>query len=155
MKIESTQITKLTLSGLDNLDPISVIAEDIANGRGKISFECYGKAFSAYWGGMGDRSISEFFRSCDEHYIAKNASNVDSEVYDIDAIRKAAKAAGIECYRDDPWNDYEFMTAMYGDDMSDWHYSLPTMANHEYAYLCRIIKAVQAGLTEQAVCKAA
>ena len=153
MKIESAQVTKLTLSDLDRLDPISVITEDIANGRGKIIFECYGKAWCAYWGGMGDNTIAEFFCSCDEHYIAKNVSNVDSEVYDIDAIRKAAKAAGVECYRDDPWNDCEFMIAMYGDDMSDWHYSLPTMANHEYAYLSRVIKAVQAGLTEQAACK--
>ncbi|MEW4983093.1 MAG: hypothetical protein AB1Y26_07660 [Cycloclasticus sp.] len=155
MKIESTQITKLTLSDLDNLDPVSVIAEDIANGRGKISFECYGKAFSAYWGGMGDNTIAEFFCSCDEHYIASNVSGMDSEVYDIDAIRKAAEEKGIECHRDDPWNDYEFMDAMYGGDMSDWHYNLPRMPNHEYEYLCRIIKAVQVGLTEQAACKAA
>lgn len=148
MKIECTQVTKLVLSELDRLDPVAVIAEDIGPRQGKITITCYGKSWTAYWGGMGNSTISDFFCSCDEHYIAKNLSDIDSEIYDIDAIRKAAKEKGVDCYRDDPWNDYEFMNAIYGGDMYEWYDSLPMMANPEYEYLCRIIKAVQTGLGE-------
>lgn len=149
MKIEKSKVVKLKLTGLERLDPVSVIIEDIGEGHGKIYIECFGKAWSAYWCAMGDQNISEFFCSCDEHYIAKNLSNIDSEAYDIDAIKAAAKEKGIDCWRDDPWNDYEFLTAMYGSDPIDWRDSLPKEPNPEYEYLCRIIKAVQAGLTEQ------
>ena len=59
---------------------------------------------------------------------------------------RGAENKNIECYRDDPWNDYDFLNSMYGGDMIDWHDSLPKMPNHEYKYLCRIIKAVQTAL---------
>jgi hypothetical protein len=68
-------------------------------------------------------------------------------VYDVDTLQAQAAERGIDCYRDDPWNDYEFMNAMYGGDMCEWGYNLPTKTNPEYEYLCRIIKAVQEGLT--------
>jgi len=148
MKIESTQVTKLMLTDLDRLDPVAVIAEDIAPSRGRITITCYGEAWTASWGGIGCHTISQFFCSCDEHYIAKNLSDVDSQVYDIDAIREQAYIKGVDCYRDDPWNDYEFLTAMYGSDMFDWHDSLRKMKNSKYQYLCRIIKAVQEALAE-------
>ena len=94
MKTESMQVIKIILTDLDRLDPVTVIAEDIEQGIGEITITCYGKAWTAYWGGMG---------------------------------------------------------AMYSGDMSDWHYSLPTMVNPEYEYLCLIIKAIQAGFVELSV----
>jgi hypothetical protein len=155
MKIETSQVTKLKLTEMERLDPVSVITEDFGKGQGEINIECYGKVWSAYWGAMGDQNISEFFCICDEHYIAKNLSNIDSKVYDIDAIRATAEEKGIDCCRDDPWNDYEFLTSMYGHDPIEWRDSLPKKTNHEYEYLCRIIKAVQTGLAQQAARKAA
>lgn len=155
MKIENTQVTKLVLSGLDRIDPISVFAEDYGKGRGRITITCYGKAWTSFWGAMGDRTISQFFCSCDEHYLAGNLSNIDSTVYDIDELEKQAEEKGIKFHRDDPWHDYEFMDAMYGGDMGEWHSALPEKPNPDYEYLCRIIKAVQAGFLEQADRKAA
>ncbi|WP_257292967.1 hypothetical protein [Endozoicomonas sp. ONNA1] len=86
MKIETSQITKIALSELEALDPVTVILEDIGPRQGKINIECYGQAWSSYWGGMGDRTIAEFFCSCDEHYLAKNLSSVRSHIIDYDAI---------------------------------------------------------------------
>jgi hypothetical protein len=146
MKINITQVTKLSLTELDRLDPVTVIVEDFSEGKGQITISCYGKAWTSYWGGIGKRSVSEFFCSCDEHYIAKNLSDIDSEIYDIDAIRSQAGDRGIEVYRDDPWNDYEFLSQMYGSDPYDWHHDIPKRTNPDYQYLCRIIKAVQEGL---------
>ena len=149
MKIESINITKVRLTDLDRLDPVSVYAEDFDKGQGQITIICYGKAWTSYWGGMGDQTIKKFFCSCDEHYIAKNLSDIDSEIYNIDQIRKDAEENGLECYRDDPWNDYEFLTEMYGPDPMDWRDSLPKEPNYEYQYLCRIIKAVQDAFKQQ------
>jgi len=143
MNIKEISINKLTLTNLDRLDPINVYAEDLGVGVGKITITCYGKAWTAYWGAMGDNTIKQFFVSCDEFYIAKNLSDIDSEVYDIDKIRDDANEKKIECWRDDPWNDYDFLTEMYGNDPVNWQVKIPKMANHEYEYLRRIIKAIQ------------
>lgn len=149
MKIKKSEVTKLLLTEVEALDPISVFLEDFEPRQGKVTIECYGKSWSSYWGGMGDRTISEFFLSCDEHYIAKNLSDIKSEIFDIDKIRKDAELKGVECSRDDPWNDYEFLAEMYGSDPYDWLNDLPKKSNPEYVYLCRIIKAVQTALQQQ------
>jgi len=143
MKTTTSQVTKLVLTDLDRLDPVSVITEDFGSERGKIIIECYGKAWTAYWGSMGCNSVAIFFYESNEHYLAGKLSNIDDHVYDIDAIRESAEEKGIECWRDDPWHDHEFLHAMYGPDMTEWHNSLPKKSNSDYLYLCRIIKAVQ------------
>lgn len=90
MQIERTIVTKLTISGVPRLDPISVFLEDIAPRRGKIIIECFGKSWSSYWGGMGDRNIAQFFCACDEHYLAKNLANITAEITDGDSIKDGA-----------------------------------------------------------------
>lgn len=155
MKIEEKVITKINITEVEGLDPIGVVLEDLGPRQGKIAIDCYGQSWTAYWGGMGPNSIAEFFCSCDEHYLAKKLSSIADWVYDIDAIRKQAEQEGIECYRDDPWNDYEFMAQMYGNDMQSWHFDLPTKSNPDYQYLCKIINAVKAALKNARKTKAA
>ncbi len=155
MNIEQTEVNKFRISDIDNLDPISVFTEDFGKGHGQITIICFGEAWTNYWPGMGSKTITEFFCSCDEHYLANKLSQIDTEVYDIDKLRSDAEKKGVECWRDDAWNDYEFMSEMYGSDMSEWHYQIPRKENHNYIYLCKIIKTVQDGLAQQAACKAA
>ncbi len=52
MKIETSTVTKLTITEVARLDPITVILEDIEPRKGKIIIECYGKSWSSYWGGL-------------------------------------------------------------------------------------------------------
>lgn len=146
--IEKSKVRCIRLIGCQALDPVTIYLEDFEPGKGMITMLCYGKAWTSYWGGMGTDNIAQFFCGCDEHYIAKNLSEIDSETYDIDALQEQAGEAGVPYYRDDPWNDYEFMNDMYGGDMYEWHDSLPKMTNPDYRYLCRIILAVQSGLRE-------
>lgn len=148
MKTETSTVTKLRISELESLDPISVFLEDMGKDRGKITIECYGRAWSAFWGGIGNSTMAQFFCSCDAHYLAKKLSTIKANVYDIDRIYEDAGKKGIECPRDDPWNDYDFMSAMYGPGMVDWSDSLPKMVNPDYLYLCRIIRAVQDGIRQ-------
>jgi hypothetical protein len=146
MNVEKTNITKYHLTDVERLDPIAVYAEDFGPRRGQITITCYGESWTASWGGMGERNVVEFFLSCDQYYLAKNLSSIDSQIYDIDAIREEAKEKDIDCWRDDPWNDYEFLTEMYGPDPYNWYDDMPKIPNPDYEYLLRIILAVQEGL---------
>ena len=48
MKLETSTVTKLQLTELNNLDPISVILENYEPGKGKIIIECCGKSWSSF-----------------------------------------------------------------------------------------------------------
>lgn len=69
MKIERSKVSILRISQVPGLDPIRVTLDDIGPGQGRINIECWGKAWASYWGGMGSRSISEFFRDCTNEYL--------------------------------------------------------------------------------------
>lgn len=167
MQIEQTQLTKLTLTELEALDPVSVIVEDYVPGKGKIIIECYGQSWSAYWGGMSGRCLADFFCSCDEHYIAGKLSSINAEVDDFDALTDKVRKEIIKLRRErelDKWEARDFwgeagyldchssvemrcgiMQRVFGDE---WWYCIPTKQNHHYEYLCRIIKAVQAAFQQ-------
>lgn len=148
MNIKSTQITKLTLTNLDRLDPVSVFIEDITEGKGQITIICYGKAWTFYAGSIGSLTMAQFVNSCDEDYLVGKMSDIEPTIYDVDAIKEQAEDTGVECHRDDPWNDYAFLAEMYGYDMTEWEESLLRKPNPKYVYLCRIINAVKTGLIE-------
>lgn len=167
MQIEQTQLTKLTLTELEALDPVSVIVEDYEPGKGKIIIECYGESWSAFWGSMGGRCLADFFCSCDEHYIAKKLSSVSADIDDFHALTKKARSEIIQLRREGEldkldarslWDkadeledqfsvehNAEAMHQIFGDD---WWYRIPQKPKPNYVYLCRIIKAVQAAFQQ-------
>ena len=165
MKIEKSAVTKMLITEVDRLDPITIYAENYVLGKGKITIECYGKSWSSYWGAMGemgDRTIEKFFSGCDPHYIAGNLSRIPSEITNGEIIRDAAFREIISMRRkrdlnqdsarelwdkvdsasfsDDGWHPLNLMQEIFGDE---WWYRLPTKPNPDYQYLCRIIVAVQ------------
>jgi hypothetical protein len=99
LKIERSQVTKLTITGAPSLDPITVFAEDIGPRQGKITIECYGKSWSAYWGGMGEQNITEFFRSCSVDYIANKMTDERADITDAEAIADGARRQIIKLRR--------------------------------------------------------
>lgn len=162
MKIEKSSVTKMLITEADRLDPITIYAENYVLGKGKITIECYGKSWSSYWGGMGERTIEQFFSGCDQHYIAGNLSRIPSKITNGEIIRDAAFREIISMRRkrdldqgsarelwdkvdsasfsDDGWHPLSLMQEIFGDE---WWYRLPTKPNPDYQYLCRIIVAVQ------------
>lgn len=53
------------------LDPITVFLQDLGPGRGRITLECYGSAWSSYFGAMGDgNTIQKFVRDAGLDYLA-------------------------------------------------------------------------------------
>lgn len=69
--IHHKHITAFEISEAPSLDPIRVILQDIAPGRGRVIVECFGKAWAAYWGAMGDGvTLIDFLLKADADYIA-------------------------------------------------------------------------------------
>lgn len=167
MKIDRSTVTKLVITEVKSLDPVTVILEDIAPRKGKIIIECWGKSWAASWGGMGGNTIAQFFCSCDQHYLAKNLSDIDSDVVDADSIKDGCRKQVLTDRRrldlskheardlfdeiesaitgDDGWADPKLMQKVFGEE---WWYRLPSKPNPDYAYLCRIISAVQSALAQ-------
>ncbi|MFQ2454620.1 hypothetical protein ACK31M_19785 [Aeromonas caviae] len=168
MKVAVSQTTRLALTELENLDPITVYLENHEPGRGSITIKCFDESWTAAWGAMGGRSVEAFFISCDDHYLAKNLSSIRQEVmaegealtnyvrghiiqrrkwgeFDKERARELwGDAEGVEItnsYCSNP----DLMTAVVGDE---WWYDLPMVDNPDYTYLCRIIQAVRDGLRE-------
>ncbi|WP_375191852.1 hypothetical protein [Marinobacter sp.] len=170
MQVELSTVRKLSLTDLmsepHKLDPVSVILEDYEPGKGKIIIECYGQSWSAFWGGMGAKSVATFFCRCDEHYIASKLSGISGDIADYEALGILAREEVVclrrdgelnkceardlfdQCYRlEEAENldqlDRNLMREVFGDE---WWHSIPSKPNPDYQYLCRIIKAVQAGI---------
>jgi hypothetical protein len=172
MKIEESHVTKLLLTELDGLDPVTVIVENYEPGKGRIIIECYGKTWSNYWGGMSNMTLENFFRTAGLDYLVeKLAPEIEGSVLDEgQALIDAAKAQvqelrdygdiddeevyelnrRIDDYLWDGINESdnrELLYKLFGDD---WWIHLPETTNHEYAYICRIVEAVKAAFEKQA-----
>lgn len=68
MKVEKTTVEKLQVDGVDNLDSLTMYIECYGGSAAKVTMECYGSSWSAYWGSMGG-SVKEFFLRCNTPYL--------------------------------------------------------------------------------------
>jgi hypothetical protein len=67
---ESLTIFDATMPpGKGTLDPITVILRDFG-GSGQIIVECYGTAWSHWFGAIGNSSLRTFMSNVDKHYLS-------------------------------------------------------------------------------------
>ncbi|MFG6111162.1 hypothetical protein [Stenotrophomonas nematodicola] len=66
------EVREIRIPARNKLDPISVFVQDQGAGRGRIVVTCYGNAWQAFWGAMGDRTVMQFVAKCDADYVAGN-----------------------------------------------------------------------------------
>jgi hypothetical protein len=173
LQVERSTVTKLVLTGAPNLDPITVFLEDLAPCKGKITVSCWGKSWTGYWGGMWDGlNIGQFFCKLNTGYIigyfdqAMSPRQFSGDALASEAQRLVLKERRQFCYgadetrerfdaaedlRDSPSIEHlhgahsELMTKLFGDEW--WHLTNDaTEPNPDYAYLERIILAVQQAL---------
>jgi len=70
VRLEDSQTTRvITIFDAPKLDQITVVLQDIGPSKGRLIVECFGEAWAAYWGGMGNATIAEFVRDCGPDYI--------------------------------------------------------------------------------------
>lgn len=171
MNIEQTKIKKIKLTELDRLDPITVFIEDYEAGKGKITFECFGKSWSYFWGGMGSKNIAEFFLSCNTAYLVNCLwdHSMPSSEPDFDGIQLSIQKWVVEQRREhlmgrdcaraiydindwesyapqhtyDTWSCPTFLDECYFNEI---HFldeqEIPEKSTSEYCYLARIVEAI-------------
>ncbi|WP_219135420.1 hypothetical protein [Janthinobacterium sp. UMAB-60] len=76
MKITASTVQQLLITDVAGLDPIRVLIEDLAPGKGLLTVCCFhnawAMAFTGYWGAMSDCTLTQFLVDCDPDYIAGN-----------------------------------------------------------------------------------
>lgn len=81
MRIEShEQVKSFTAFDVDGLDPVTVVLQDLGRGRGRMLIECWGNAYSAYWGAMGEQTIGQFVSGCSLDYLVSKLIPTDRRV---------------------------------------------------------------------------
>lgn len=73
------KITHFTIPAAGRLDPIEVFTYDMGQGKGKLLIECFGLAWSCYWGAMRggfppnerDLTVLEFVGKATPSYLTE------------------------------------------------------------------------------------
>ena len=68
--IDISSVQAWEIDDVLGLDPIHIYWHDLSPSKGRLIVECYGVAWSAYWGGMGGQTLQEFVGSVDSAYLA-------------------------------------------------------------------------------------
>lgn len=148
MNIEKRKTETYALTDLDMLDPVTVYVTNYNTGQGKIVVECFGEAWTAYWGGMGVNTLQQFFLTCDNNYILGKMLK-ETRQTDFEEINDIAHKRGFDlCVTSD------IEIAMQSDTMTecfgaDWRMDLPRCNTGEYEYLGRILNAIKGAFTKE------
>lgn len=145
MKVIKNTVEKITLTELAGLDPITLIIEDFSNRRGKVMIECYGKAWSAYFGDMGKEKISEFIHTADVEYLVGKLTTEPRSVIDYDKI---SEKIGIQVELETLLLHTDELSRFYGND---YIMNLPEKDSYSYRYLCRVVTAVKEAMRLEVV----
>lgn len=173
MKWTESTVTKLLIKDVDGLDPITVYIENYALGQGKLTIVIYGESYSAHWNAMGNNTLEQFVLKSDNHYLSKNlASLAKLSEPDYDGFITHAKKELIEQRKmwggekegiRELWNklnevepsedyfhnalNHQRLHEVAGDD---WWHLIPEVDSTLYKYLCKILDALKACLSERA-----
>ena len=172
MKITESQVKKLRITDVQNLDHLTVIVENFSKGSGKIIIECFGESWSHYWSHywshMGDGyTLETFFCQASNEYIAgKLCRGREDEpswqgMQDIlrKEIIKMRKNGDIEkhearsFFNDASSIDHE-VSAHFNSELLvsvlgyDWMFDIPYEPTREWRYLMKIIPVVKAAFAE-------
>jgi len=69
VKVQKVSGEVFRIEEVAGLDPIHVVIQDVAPGKGRIILECYGQAWSAFWPAMGNWGVAEFFENAGAEYL--------------------------------------------------------------------------------------
>ena len=127
----------------DALDPITVIFDDFGEERGKMIVECFGSAWSCFWGAMGTCSTKEFFLDAHNDYVIGKMVG-ETRQTDFDAVSE--KLGYVVT------TDAEIAIA--ADDMreamgEEWYMDLPQTETCEVTWLRNILNAIREALGEE------
>ena len=173
MKWDESKVTKLLINDVDGLDPITAYIENYALGQGKLTLVIWGESYSSHWNAMGSNTLEQFVLKTDNHYLSKNLASLKQlSSPDYDGFISNIKKQLIEQRRHwggtkkgirELWNklneiepseeyfqnsfNHELLHEVAGDE---WWHSIPEVDSTLYKYLCKILDALKACLSERA-----
>ena len=178
MKWTESTVTKLLIKDVDGLDPITAYIENYALGQGKLTLVIWGESYSSHWNAMGDNTLEQFVLNTDKHYLSKNLASLAAlSEPDYEGFITHAKKELIEQRRmwggkkediRELWNklnevepsdeyfknvfNHQLLHEVAGDD---WWRLIPEVDSTFYKYLCKMLDALKACLSEreQSLCK--
>lgn len=167
MKFTESLVTKLCITDIIRLDTVTVYLENFELGRGKLTIEVFGDAWSSYWGAMGENTtLEDFVLSADNHYLSKNLASLSSlseddyegfienlkqQIIDERKEFEYTKERARELWEkineiipEKTWfedsTNHDLLYEVGGDEF--W-YSIPSKDSHTYKYLCKILDALK------------
>ena len=69
MNTEIISVEAQCLTKVDRLDTIYVFWQNLGDGKGHVTITCFGSAWTAYFGGMGNQTVQIFFARADIEYL--------------------------------------------------------------------------------------
>jgi len=173
MKCTESKVTKLLITDVKGLDPLTVFLENYEPGKGKLTLEIYGESYSAYWGGMGGGTLEQFILDSDNHYLSKNLAGLkdlsepDYDSFAIEVKKQIIENRRIHIYSEkkarELWDNLdnldlskEFFDDSYNHQKiheiagGEWWDLIPSKDSTLYKYLCKILDALKACLSERA-----
>lgn len=145
MQFHRPKVESFTLTEMEGLDPISVYITNYAPGKGKITIDCFGNAWTAAWGAMGGLTVQEFLIESDNDYLIRK---MIGDVYQIDFDKINADGQRLDrplCVTSEVEiaEEHEVLEALYGPD---WRMDLPSCKTPQYAYLNNILNHIKLAL---------
>ncbi|MFJ4455464.1 hypothetical protein ACIP1G_16435 [Pseudomonas sp. NPDC089392] len=121
LAVERSVVTKLVIRGGVNLDPITVFLEDLGSRvsprddgpdsvscQGNLTILCAGESWTAYWGGMGSRTVTEFVAKCGDEYILNCLNRgLSSTRFSAKALKQLSARCIIDRRRERSGTDWE------------------------------------------------
>lgn len=174
MKVSETISSTLLITELERLDPVRVITENYEPGKGRITITCFGKAWTAAWFAMSGDSVQKFFTRVSNDYLigylapgmnatvdADNDKNVEFVKSEICKLRRSNEINSTEArdmwhaaessedvkYDCCSWSGGSVLLDLLGDDT--YYAKWPTVPNHEYRHLERILDAVRQAFLQE------
>ena len=142
MKVTKNQTETYRLTDLNRLDPVTVYVTNYEEGEGRIVIECYGKAWSQYWGAMNRTNIQNFIITTDNDYLLDCFIDNTSET-DFEKINDMLLAEDLDTSVEnitDMWMQSDAMAKAFGEE---WPLDIPRKKTAEYLWFNRIVDAIK------------
>tara|TARA_R100000541_G_C1897352_1_gene83929 strand:- start:3415 stop:4038 length:624 start_codon:yes stop_codon:yes gene_type:complete len=90
MKVTKSLVESILVEDIPRLDPVTILVNNLGEGRAEVTIKCYDKSWTAYWGSMGG-SVEEFFSRVNVGYLVNcfdRGIRSESDEKDTDAMRE-------------------------------------------------------------------
>ncbi len=90
MKVTKSLVESILVEDIPRLDPVTILVNNLGEGKAEVTIKCYDKSWTASWGSMGG-SVEEFFSRTNVDYLVNcfdRGIRSDSDEKDINSMEE-------------------------------------------------------------------